>query len=256
MVAHLERASSTGVGATHMVEGEAGIGKTTVLAAVAAEASGLGFTVLGGTGSVLDRARPFGPLLDALALHPQATEVEAGQASRPRRSPLQTVPGDRAATIERLTCAVEARLATAPVLLMIDDLHWADPSTLAALAHLHRSTAAQPLVLVGALRPVPRDPELDELVTATRRAGAVVHVLGPLDDAEIHRLVGEAAGGEPGPGLSQAAARAGGNPFLVLELVRALEHTDRLVVADGTAELAGTPQASASTRSALPSSIG
>ena len=229
----VEKAQRAGIGATHLVEGEAGIGKTTLLAAVADGAAELGCTVAQAAASVLDRSRPFGPLLDALGLGRVAT----GKANR--RSPLQTVPGERAAAIERACRAAEARAGDGPLLLALDDLHWADAGTLDALAHLHRSTADHPIVLLGALRPVPRSPELDDVVAGTRRAGGVVHVLAPLADDEVHRLVEAAAGGEPGPGLVQAAAHAGGNPFLVLELVRALEHADRLVVTDGVAELAG-----------------
>ena len=63
-------------------------------------------------------------------------------------------------------------------------------------------------------------------------------MLRPLDVAAVRDLVTDTVGHEPGPALLDTAARAGGNPFLVVELVRALDHDGRIVVTDGVAELA------------------
>jgi DNA-binding NarL/FixJ family response regulator len=231
VIADVERACALGVGATHLLEGEAGIGKTTTLEAVAGAAAALDVDVVRASAARLDRTRPFGPLLDALDVTPPVT------AERQRRSPLQMVPEERAATIERLAAVLEERAATAPVLLTVDDLHWADPATLATLGRLHRSTAEHPLVVVGALRPLPRGPDLGELLPALRAADATVHHLAPLTEQEVAGLVAAIAGGAPGEGLLRVAARAGGNPFLVVELVRSLARDGRLTTTGDIVEV-------------------
>ena len=254
IMAHVERTRAGGHGATVLVEGEAGIGKSTVLSAVTAAATAAGVAVIHASASVLDRARPFGPLLDAFGLdpatrarvlpaavaaqHAELHELFDEQRSATRVSPMQLVPAERAHLIERIAGMVETWSLANPVLLALDDLHWADPATLATLGRLHRLTSSQSLVLVAAYRPVPHNPELRDLVAATARGGGDLCVLGPLDVAAVRTLVIDAVGHEPGPALLQHAARAGGNPFLVVELVRALDHEGRIVVSGGVAELA------------------
>ena len=65
------------------------------------------------------------------------------QRSATRVSPMQLVPAERAHLIERIAGMVETWSLANPVLLALDDLHWADPATLATLGRLHRLTSSQ-----------------------------------------------------------------------------------------------------------------
>jgi ATP/maltotriose-dependent transcriptional regulator MalT len=242
VLAAVERARQQSYGALLLLEGEAGIGKTTVLGAVAAAVARRGVAVVRAESSQLERTRPFGPLHDAFAAAGREALQEllatpTDRSTAERRSPLQTVPADRSATIERFAALVEAWTEEVPVLLVVDDLHWADPATLAAIGRLHRVTEHHALVVVAALRPVPRDADVDALVAGAVRAGASRLPLGPLDAGAVGTLLQEAVDGPPGPGLREAAAKAGGNPFLVLELVRALDRGGRIATLDGVVDL-------------------
>ena len=158
-----------------------------------------------------------------------------GRLVGPRRLPrFRRDPG----IVEGVALLLEVWSTERPLALVIDDLHWADPATLAALARLHRLATTQVLVLVAAYRPVPRNPEMATLLTALRHDGALPWELGPLVPEAVTELVAATVGAEPGPELLKAARRAGGNPFLVTELVGALGRDGRIQIADGVADLA------------------
>jgi DNA-binding SARP family transcriptional activator len=131
-----------------VVEGEDGVGKTRLLAELAARLPGLG---LGrGACSELERHLPYVPLASALreALGPQAI-ADAGlpalAAVFPELDPGPAgVPPSETAALESL---VGLWRSHAPLVLLLDDLHWADPATMAALAYLHRRS----VVLSGAV---------------------------------------------------------------------------------------------------------
>ena len=178
------------------VDGEAGIGKTTLLDVICASAAEIGVVAVRGAGSVLDRSRPFGPLVDALGLldrqyardlpgavaaeHRWLTGMLTGRGEAGRRSPLQTVAEERGRIIEGIAATLEAWSNDSPVALIVDDLQWADTATLAALGRLLRLTATQPLLVVAAYRPLPQVDELAALTTEGRRAGGRALSLGPL----------------------------------------------------------------------------
>jgi predicted ATPase len=120
----------------------------------------------------------------------------------------------------------------------VEDLQWADPSTLLVLQRLGRRVGQLPLLLVGTARPVPRSQELEACLRGLRASEATELPLGPLDEAATTRLVEQLVGAPPGPGLLRQVAGAGGNPLFVTELVGALlrDHSIELG-SSGTAEL-------------------
>ena len=125
------------------------------------------------------------------------------------------------------------------MLVVIEDLHWADPSTVLALDHLGRRQTHLPVVVLGTYRPSPRPADLGRVVDHLAGHGALHLLLGPLDDSAVASLVEDVAGAPPGPELLSAAAGAAGNPLFVTELVRELKAEGALRIVGGVADVEG-----------------
>ncbi len=120
-----------------------------------AEADRAGYRVLWASCDELSRAFPLLPLLDALGGRGiPASDVEIAQMLRTDVS-----RGNRvdvvAAAVERLLVLVDQLCTATPVLLVVDDLQWADPATVQTLGRLARSARNRPLLVVGMTRPIP-----------------------------------------------------------------------------------------------------
>ena len=227
-----------GHGRSILVEGEPGIGKSTLLRVAAAEAGEAGCQVLRGDCDELNRAFPLLPLLDALGvLTQEATDpVRAAITAQLRAAPGAGFGVDPVvAATEQVLALVDEVCGVAPTILLLDDLQWADPATVTAWSRLSRAVRQLPLLLVGSVRPVPPREDL----TALRRLAGVVR-LASLDPADATRLVATLAGGLPGQRLTRLALGAGGNPLYLTELVTALARGGRLVPdTDGVEVTAG-----------------
>ncbi len=239
-----------GHGQLLVVEGEAGIGKSALLAACAVRCRQAGALVLAGTGDELGATRPFAPLLDAFASAPEgrAAVVAVRRLLVADRegpvSPLETGPGPRSMAIDEVVVQVEELCMVSPVALLVDDLHWADGATMAALASLVRHAADLPLLVAVALRPVPSRPELDALRAAVARTGRGAPTttvdVGPLSREEVGALASTLVGATVGPDLRPVLDRCGGNPLLVVELLSWLRAADRLTERDGAVDATAT----------------
>jgi ATP/maltotriose-dependent transcriptional regulator MalT len=229
---------AAGRGRTVLVEGEPGIGKSSLGRAAALDAVAAGCRVAWATCDELSQAFPLLPLLDALD---SQTTGGAGHGRRVAEhmrahSPANSVDLIAAGT-ERLLTIVDEMCTAAPLMLVIDDLHWADPATVAAIARLGRSVQQIPLLLVAMARPVPKRDDLSALRRGLDPAGLLT--LGNLSDDEVTELVEATVGGTPGPGLMRLAAGAAGNPLYLTELLDALARGNRLAVVDGRVEVIG-----------------
>ena len=133
----------------------------------------------------------------------------------------------------RLWSAIDEMLAAAtrrrPMVLLLDDLHWAGTQTLALLRHLARTATADQLLVVGTFRDTGdevTDPLASCLADLRRLDGVTRLRLGGFDQASVERFVAEAIGQELDADLVQVAAamttRTAGNPFYVGELWRHL----------------------------------
>ncbi|MCU0306868.1 MAG: AAA family ATPase [Thermoleophilia bacterium] len=210
-----------GRGGVLAVTGEPGIGKTRLLGELAGLAEASGLLALSGRAAELERDVPFAALADAL---------DDFVAARPPRDladladdlvgvlPCLGVPppgGDARLRAHRALRTLLGRLGSErPLVLMLDDLQWADPGTIRAVAHLVRRPATPAILLVLALRPAQVPPELRVLLDGALRDGR----LDRLDLAPLSRAEADALAGAP---VDDAVWRdAGGNPFYLLELGR------------------------------------
>jgi ATP/maltotriose-dependent transcriptional regulator MalT len=236
----LLREAAKGRGKAVLIEGEPGIGKSSLARSVMSHARDLGCEAFWGTGDELGQELPLHPFLDALRIRePSASARRATIAGLLRGE----IASDRATDIpaavaEQLLALMTEQCAAKPTMLVIDDLQWADPASVGLWGRLARLAENMPLLLVATMRPVPRR---DDLVMLRRVVGneAWIH-LGSLGEEAVAALVARLAGGKPDSNLMRAANGAAGNPLYLTELVSALARGDRLVVTSaGTVELSG-----------------
>jgi DNA-binding CsgD family transcriptional regulator/tetratricopeptide (TPR) repeat protein len=257
-------AAVAGRGRVILVEGEPGIGKSALLHASLAGATDLGCEVGWAAADELSPRFPLRLLLDCLGIEARSPDPRrAGIAALLRRRP----PGTGGATavvssadpmsaiVERILAIVDQLCADAPLVLVADDLQWADDASLVAWQRLGRTVGQLPLLLVAACRPVPHRAELDRLRTETN-PGLIR--LGPLPAPAVTEVVAGLAGAAPGPRLRALSTQAAGNPLYLRELVDALARANAITVVDGTAELAGdrTNRAPATLAAAIAGRLG
>ena len=216
----------SGAGQLVLISGEAGIGKSAVLSWLVERATP-SCRVLRGfcwDGNGVPPYWPWTQVLRATDLTPAALE-EAGWlvgAGEPAG------PGDALAAADarfRLFDAVArslvavADLADGPLVVVLDDLHWADEPSLTLLSFVTRFVATSPVLLVGAYRDDEASPSLLQLATEAR------HIPLPgLSSTEVDTMVEAIAGERPPPSLAtRIRQRSGGNPLFVGELTRLLQ---------------------------------
>jgi DNA-binding CsgD family transcriptional regulator len=194
-------------GRTAVVTGIPGAGKTSVLTAVARAAAG-GWRVVSVTCHASEQELPFGALLDLLVSVPgadAAIERLVGRAGMdPPADPLRL----RLEVLDWLQSLGEDR----PVLVLLDDVQWCDPSSLSVLGFVAHRIAGSRISLLAATRgDVPPAPLLDHSVVP----------LPPLGDLESKALLRQAGLELDGVTLPPVIERAAGNPLALLELGRA-----------------------------------
>ena len=132
------------------------------------------------TADELERRRPFGAIIDCLGIDRAAADarrVEIARILEEVRSPIGWEPLAGGAqgefrVVEAVLTLVEELSAKRPLVVAIDDLQWADPSTILVLHRLGRSVHRLPVLLLCACRPLPRPPDLERLVTSLTDHGA------------------------------------------------------------------------------------
>jgi hypothetical protein len=240
-----------GAGQLLLVSGEPGIGKTALMAELAAEAAARGARVLRGV--CTDHAGapaywPWAQVMRAAALGMDRADL--GEAARLVDRPADVREPAEAATrdddaaqaaadarfrlFEAVT-AVLSRLAdSGPLVVAVDDAQWADPPSLRLLDFVVRHLAAQPVLLLVAYR----DTDLRS-GAAVALGGGQLLTLGGLDPPDVATLIRRVTGAEPPPELvEQISRRSGGNPFFVRELARLLVAQGGL----GARRILGIPQ--------------
>jgi tetratricopeptide (TPR) repeat protein len=217
-------------GGSVLIEGEPGIGKSALVRAAVAEAPAAGCQVFWGSGDELGQALPLLPFLDGLRIREPSANPRREAIVRLLRG---EAGADRGADVpavlaEQLVALVAEQCAVRPVILVIDDLQWADPASIALWGRLARSAWQVPLLLIGMMRPVPRR---EDLLALRRVAGDAARIeLSALSEAAVADLVAALAGGRPGDNLLRLADEAAGNPLYLTELVTALTRSSKVTI--------------------------
>ena len=191
-----------------VIEGEAGMGKTTLVRALAARAASLGLEVA--WGACHDDA-------DTPALWPWI------QALRALDIDVAAPPGsDVFGHLDSLAGGLTRRSLDGPVVCVLEDLHWADPTSLRMLSFLSVELHDSPVLVVVTARSDEARAALDPAVAAALRHPGALHLpLRPLTPDGTQELAHAVAGGRL-PATPELHVRTGGNPLFVAELARLL----------------------------------
>jgi class 3 adenylate cyclase len=257
-----------GRGGVVLLAGEPGIGKTRTLEELAERARTAGTLVLWGRCYEGEAARPWGPFAEALGefvrtaaeetlhgvLGPEAAPlsklVPAVRARMPELpEPVALEPyEERVRLLDVVTQVLLALAARVPTVLVLDDLHWADPGTVAMLRHVARFAPRGRLLVLGAYRDVEVDrqhPLVEVLGTLPRETSYDQLALAGLDPAAVRTLLGSLTDADVPEGWATILAReTRGNPFFLREVVLHLAEEGALGRAGGAwrtvADLDGT----------------
>ncbi|WP_419998297.1 AAA family ATPase [Streptomyces boninensis] len=238
--AAIDRAA-TSHGGLVLVAGEAGIGKTALVTDAVAEARQQGALVL--SGSCWDGAPGYWPWTQVVRALRRGAGGDGWEEARQAGgnelgallgagSGLPTESGDGFRLYDAVTSALVTVAQRDPLVVVLDDLHWADPASLRLLEFAAQHTWFERLLLIGTYRDAETDAAghpLRELIAPLTAKGANVTLTG-LDADGTGRLMARTAGREPAAGLvAEVHRRTGGNPFFV-------EQTARLWAAGGSAD--------------------
>ena len=221
-----------------LVSGDAGVGKSRLVSEVIRLATGRGFTVLSGQCAELGDSVPYLPLADALRGAAESTGVRDALSSRSALGRLLPEGADGGGANEDRSGLARQQMfgavlglltelaAAAPVLLVLEDLHWADASTRDLVTFLSRMLHRERVALIGTYRTddLHRRHPLRPVVAELQRLPGVISVdLAPLDPSALaeHLTAAAAPGRLDATQLNDIVARAEGNAYYAEELLAA-----------------------------------
>src|SRR5882724_8982513 len=222
---------SGGAEAVVVVEGAAGMGKSRLLAEVAAIARSLGIRV---GHSAADPSETMVELAGLLAALFDGTEplLDPGALTT-----LHAQPEQRFWLLRDLQQLLERAALDSLLLISIDDSHWADGGTVAALRTLPMRLMGLPIAWVIALRAPREATPLVRTLERLKHEGARTIALGPLNDDSVALLAADLLAAQPDQSILKQLAEADGSPFLLVETLLGLQEEERIRVVDGRAEL-------------------
>lgn len=208
--------AAQGRGSVAAIVGEAGAGKSRLVAELASLAEREGARVITGRAWEMEGALPLGPWIDAMQLSQSLPSLAETRTSGEPDDPLRL--------FEAITQLLSRLASTSPLLAVLEDLHWADEMSVNLLSFVARQVSAWSVLLVVTAREEEITPRLGGLLRGLEEAGALVR-LGRLSQAQTEALV--RALSQPVRGaperrlLAQVWALSEGNPFMIVEAVRA-----------------------------------
>jgi predicted ATPase len=242
-------------GGVLLVSGEAGVGKSRLVREAHALAAASGSVILEGRAFQADRALPFAPVLDLLrGLVDRHGVRETAALAGPCAADLalllpELVPGERAGRthldpdlakqhlFDCFSRLLAGAAGTSPLVLVIEDLHWADDASLELLLQQARRTAREPRFLLLTYRSDEIRPELAHFLATLDRERLTSEIaLDRLDVSQVAAMLQTMfAAAEPAPaGLLHAIySLTEGNPFFIEEVVAALSAKQRFLTAEG-----------------------
>lgn len=215
-----------------VIEGSAGVGKTKLIDASMELAVDLGFCV--GRGA-LEPHRAGPTELDALfeALFEGATPL----ADRRALGDSHASPEFLFWLIQDLQSVIEEAALKAPILICLDDLHWAGASCAVAIRQLGPRLASLPVAWILTFRPYQGLASVQQATYELIESGADRISLGPLDRDAVALVAADVLGAQPDEELLTKAERMKGNPFLLVEFLRGLQDESVLKYDSGRAVL-------------------
>jgi DNA-binding SARP family transcriptional activator len=196
------------------VLGEPGIGKSRLMSELAADARDRGVKLLMGCCYDAELGSAYVPWIEALGGLPRQSEAASADSGR-----------------EQLFAAIAAEVlkGTSPILIVLEDVHWADEASAALLHHVMRAGRNHPLMAVLTAREgeLPDNRAISAVLRSLRHDGAIEDLrLNPLAPGDVGALIG---GTQSEADLGRIAALSGGNPLYAIELARNLaENPDGL----------------------------
>jgi len=221
------RELSAGRASVLAIEGEAGIGKTRLVQSIVDDARARGAAVFSGQAHPFERTRPFGVLAGALDLSrrspdPRKAAIGALLAGQGAGVPARAAGAVQYRVVEEIVDLVETLSAERPVLLVAEDIHWADSASLLAILSVTRQLPLAALLVVVTARPSPLPAEVVRLLDDLAAGGARTLRLQPLKAEEVAVLAADMLRASPGPALTAMLAKAGGNPLWAVAMLRSL----------------------------------
>ncbi|WP_143022965.1 BTAD domain-containing putative transcriptional regulator [Lentzea jiangxiensis] len=232
---------AAGRGGVLWLEGEPGIGKSSLLAACLA---GTEVRVAWAAADELGGRFPLRVVLDALNVSVASPDARRGELARDllaRAGDRQAVGDPVLTAVERLVELVRELSAEAPLVLALDDFQWADEASVLLWHRLLRLSHRLPLLLIAVTRPVPHREDMARVRRAVVDTGDLI-ILEPLTDEEVTELVTRLVDAPPGRDLDRLAGCAGGNPLYVKDVVSALVRENAVEFRAGLAEARVTGQ--------------
>src|SRR5258705_3048952 len=226
----LERLAD-GAEAVVVVEGAAGMGKSRLLAEVSTIARDLGIRA----GS--SAAEPGETMVELATLLAALFDGAEPLLAPGEVTTLHAHPEQRFWLLRDLQQLLERAALESPLLISIDDAHWADGGTVAAIRTLPMRLMGLPIAWVIALRPPREATPLVYALEQLKEEGARTIALGPLGDDAVAQLAADILAAQPDQSILKQLAEADGSPFLVVETLLGLQEEERVRIVDGHAEL-------------------
>jgi DNA-binding CsgD family transcriptional regulator/tetratricopeptide (TPR) repeat protein len=221
----------SGVGSVTVIEGGPGMGKSRLLTEVERIARRRSLRLGMGVAEFGDSIVEMAALMDALMSGDDPLIDRAAIVGLP------IGPERRYWFLEETQALLQRTALDHPLVIVIDDVQWADNGTAAALGTLPPRLADLPIAWILAKRPGQDSHRVANAMRELERHRAVKLRLLPLDEASVAQVGADTLGGEPDRALLDIAASARGNPFLLVELLAGMREEELVRVVAGRAEL-------------------
>lgn len=231
LVTGLLESVQTGVGGVAIVEGAAGLGKTRMLAAAHAAAARLSFRTGLGTAEPGHSAIEMAVLMEAFFGGAESLIERTSLGSRDRSHEEQFW------LLQDIFTLMEDAALRQPLLVSLDDMHWADPGCGFALRMLTQWLAPLPVAWIIACRPNQGAPQIRRALAELTAGGAVSIQLSSLTASAVAEVAADMLGAPAAGDLLRILGDVQGNPFLMVDLLAGLREDRLIAVTDGRAHL-------------------